>query len=111
MNLRTQCRNEGLRLKHTKYKTRIFILLKKKKAKCTGYVICTQLVQLTSWRKRDPRYSHQRQQINKIVLAQDGVRMSLEAAGLQLFPRSPLSPVITTHCLRHFSAFCPKREL
>lgn len=31
MNLRTQCRNEGLRLKHTKYKTRIFILLKKKK--------------------------------------------------------------------------------
>ena len=28
--LRTQCRNEGLRLKYTKYKTRIFILQGKK---------------------------------------------------------------------------------
>ena len=30
MNLRTQCRNEGLRLKYTKYKTRIFISRGKK---------------------------------------------------------------------------------
>ena len=109
--LRTQCRNEGLRLKYTKIQNQNIYITKKKKLKCTRYVIRTQLVQLASWRKWDPRFSHPRQQINKIVLAQDGVRMSLEAAGLQLFPRSPLSPVITTHCLRHFSAFCPKREL
>ena len=31
---------------------------------------------------------------NKIVLAQNGVRMSLEAAGLQPSPQSPLLPTI-----------------
>ena len=40
--------------------------------------------------KVGPRYSHPRQQINKIELAQNGVRVSLEAASLQLSPQSPL---------------------
>ena len=61
----------------------------KKKLKCTRYVIRTPLVQLASWRKWDPRYSHPREPINKIVLAQNGVGVSLEAAGLQLFPQPP----------------------
>ena len=30
--------------------------------------------------------------------------VSLEAAGLQLFPQPPLSPIFTTHCLAQFSA-------
>ena len=88
--LRTQCRNEGLRLKYTKIQNQNIYITKKKKLKCTRYVIRTQLVQLASWRKWDPRYSHPRQQINKIELAQNGVRVSLEAASLQLFPQSPL---------------------
>ena len=40
---------------------------------------------LESWRKKDPRHSHQGQQINKIVLVLNGVGVSLEAPGLQLF--------------------------
>ena len=84
--LRTQCRNEGLRLKYTKIQNQNIYITKIKKLKCTRYVIRTQLVQLASWRKWDPRYSHPRQQINKIELAQNGVRVSLEAASLQLFP-------------------------
>ena len=88
--LRTQCRNEGLRLKYTKYKTRIFILRKKKKVKCTRYLIRT-LVQLASWRKWDPRYSQPRQQINKIELAQNGVRVSLEAASLSCSLNHPFT--------------------
>ena len=87
--LRTQCRNEGLRLKYTKIQNQNIYIMKKKKLKCTRYVICT-LVQLASWRKWDPRYSQPRQQINKIELAQNGVRVSLEAASLQLFPQLPL---------------------
>lgn len=37
--------------------------------------------------------------------------VSLEAAGLQLFPQLPLLPIITTHCLGQFSASYPKRGL
>jgi hypothetical protein len=75
MYLRTQCRNEGLRLKYTKIQNQN-IYIKKKKLKCTRYVIRTQIVQLASWRKWDPRCSYPREQINKITLAQKGVRVS-----------------------------------
>ena len=77
MYLRIQSRNEGLRLKYTKIQNQNIYITEKKKLKHTRYIIRTQLVQLASWRKWDPRYSHPRQQINKIELAQDGVRVSL----------------------------------
>ena len=63
----------------------------KKKLKCTRYVIHTQLVHLASWRKWELRYSHPREQVNIIVLVQNGVGMSLEAAGLQLFLTTPFA--------------------
>ena len=88
--LRTQCRNEGLRLKYTKIQNQNIYIMKKKKLKCTRYVICT-LVQLASWRKWDPRYSQPRQQINKIELAQNGVRVSLEAASLSCSLNHPFT--------------------
>ena len=108
--LRTQCRNEGLRLKYTKIQN-LNIYIMKKKLKCTRYVIHTQLVHLASWRKWEPRHSHPKEQVNITVLAQNGVGMSLGAVGLQLFPQPPLLPVITTQHLGQFSAFYPKRWL
>ena len=110
MYLRTQCINEGLRLKYTKIQN-LNIYTMKKKLKCTRYVIHTQLVHLASWRKWELRYSHPKEQVNTTVLAQNGVGMSLEAAGLQLFPQPPLLPVITTQHLGQFSAFYPKKGL
>ena len=110
MYLRIQCRNEGLRLKYTKIQN-LNIYTMKKKLKCTRYIIHTQLVHLASWRKWELRYSHPKEQVNITVLAQNGVGMSLEAAGLQLFPQPPLLPVITTQHLGQFSAFYPKKGL
>ena len=46
---------------------------------------------LASWRKWELRYSHPREQVNIIVLVQNGVGMSLEAAGLQLFLTTPFA--------------------
>ena len=66
-----------------------YLYYEKKRLKCTRSIICTQLVQLAFWRNWDPKYSHPREQINKIVLAQNGVGVGLEAAGLQLFPQPP----------------------
>ena len=88
MYLRTQCRNEGLRLKYTKIQNQ-HIYITKKRLKCTRYVIRTQLVQLASWRKWDPRCSYPRDQI-KLYWPRNGVGGSLGAVGLQLFPNHPL---------------------
>ena len=102
MYLRTQCRNEGLKIKiHKSTKPEHLYYEKKKKLKCTRYVIRTQLVQLASWRKWGPRCGHPREQINKILSAQNGVRVSLGTAGLQLFPQQ-------SHCSGEFSASYPK---
>lgn len=59
MYLRTQCRNESLRIKIYKNTNPIFILRKK-----THKIRHSHIVQLASWRKLDPRCSYPREQIN-----------------------------------------------
>lgn len=76
----------ALRLKYTKIQNQN-IYITKTKLKCTRYVIRTQLVQLASWRKWGPMCAYPREQINKILLTQNGVGVSLGTAGLQLFPQ------------------------
>ena len=83
--------------------------MEKKKLKCTRYVIRTQLVQLASWRKWDPRYSHPRQQINRVGpgWGESELVSSKSAAVPSITPLS----VIIIHYLGQFLAFCPKRGL
>ena len=44
----------------------------KKQLKCTRYVIPTELEWLESWRNKDPRHSHQGEQINKLYWSRMG---------------------------------------
>ena len=87
--LRTQCRNEGLRLKYTKIQNQNIYITKKKKSKMHkiphSHTSAVGILEKVGPKVQSPKAA------NKIELAQNGVRVSLEAASLSCSLNHPFT--------------------